>query len=38
MNYMYTISTEKEIGKIRKWILKTIGISFVNHYRGAGRK
>lgn len=33
MNYMYTICSIKEIKKIRKLLLKIIGISFVNQYK-----
>lgn len=33
MNYMYTISTKKDLGKLKRLILKLIGISFVNHYK-----
>lgn len=33
MNYMYTICTNKEIGKIRTFILKIMGVSFVNNFR-----
>ena len=37
MNYMFTICTKKDIGIIRTFILKLIGISFVNKFKG-GRK
>ena len=33
MNFMYTICTEKKIGSIRRFILKILGIGFVNNYR-----
>lgn len=33
MNFMYTICTKKDIGKVRKLILKALGVSFVNHYQ-----
>lgn len=33
MNYMYTVSTKKDIKIIRKTILKIIGVSFVNFYK-----
>jgi hypothetical protein len=38
MNFMYTICTKNEIGKIRKFILAMIGISFVNHYKKGEKK
>lgn len=33
MLYMYTIMTKREIGLIRKTVLKLLGVQFVNHYR-----
>ena len=33
MNFMYTICTEKNIGAIRRFILKLLGIQFVNSYK-----
>lgn len=33
INFVYTISTEKELGDTRQSILEFMGIYFVNHYR-----
>lgn len=31
--YMYTIESDREISKLKRKILKILGISFVNSYR-----
>lgn len=33
MNYMYTITTKNNIGKVRELILRCLGITFCNKYR-----